>query len=84
MTCAATMVTASHWVGSTLPGMIDEPGSFSGKCSSPNPVRGPFTHEADVVGDLAQRHRQHVECARQLDQRVIKPPAPSNLSAASV
>ena len=31
MTCAATMVTASHWVGLTLPGMIEEPGSFSGR-----------------------------------------------------
>ena len=35
------MVTASHWVGFTLPGMIDEPGSFSGKRSSPKPERGP-------------------------------------------
>jgi len=25
------MVTASHWVGLTLPGMIDEAGSFSGR-----------------------------------------------------
>ena len=41
MTCAATMVTASHWVGFTLPGMIDEPGSFSGSSNSPKPVRGP-------------------------------------------
>ena len=32
---------ASHWVGLTLPGMIEEPGSFSGKRSSPNPERGP-------------------------------------------
>ncbi len=35
------MVTASHWVGLTLPGMIDEPGSFSGRLSSPKPERGP-------------------------------------------
>ena len=35
------MVIASHWVGLTLPGMIDEPGSFSGKTSSPSPQRGP-------------------------------------------
>jgi hypothetical protein len=25
----------------TLPGMIEEPGSFSGNSSSPRPVRGP-------------------------------------------
>ena len=35
------MVMASHCVGFTLPGMIEEPGSFSGMCSSPRPQRGP-------------------------------------------
>src|SRR5271156_6258728 len=34
-------VMASHWVGLTLPGMIEEPGSFSGNISSPRPERGP-------------------------------------------
>ena len=37
-----TMVSASHWVGFTLPGMIEEPGSFSGRDSSPSPERGPL------------------------------------------
>ena len=41
MTCTATIVTASHWVGLTLPGMMDEPGSFSGMKISPRPSRGP-------------------------------------------
>ena len=41
MTCTATMVTASHWVGFTLPGMMEEPGSFSGMRISPKPSRGP-------------------------------------------
>ena len=41
MTCAQTIVIASHWVGFTLPGMMLEPGSFSGSSSSPMPVRGP-------------------------------------------
>ena len=36
-----TMIMASLWVGLTLPGMIDEPGSFSGRSSSPSPLRGP-------------------------------------------
>ena len=36
-----TMVIASDWVGLTLPGMIEEPGSFSGRISSPKPERGP-------------------------------------------
>ena len=35
------MVMASHCVGFTLPGMMDEPGSFSGRVSSPKPQRGP-------------------------------------------
>src|SRR4029078_13245925 len=40
-TCTQTWVSASHWVGLTLPGMIEEPGSFSGSDSSPRPERGP-------------------------------------------
>ena len=40
-TCTATMVTCSHWVGFTLPGMMEEPGSFSGIRISPRPSRGP-------------------------------------------
>lgn len=35
------MVRDSHWVGLTFPGMMDEPGSFSGKDNSPNPDLGP-------------------------------------------
>src|SRR5580765_986078 len=35
------MVSISHWVGLTLPGMIELPGSFSGRRSSPRPQRGP-------------------------------------------
>src|ERR1700730_13797942 len=35
------MVSASDWVGFTLPGMIEEPGSFSGRINSPRPDRGP-------------------------------------------
>ena len=35
------MVMASHWVGFTLPGMMELPGSFSGMISSPIPHRGP-------------------------------------------
>ena len=35
------MVTASDWVGFTLPGMMELPGSFSGMVISPMPERGP-------------------------------------------
>jgi len=41
ITCAQTIVIASHCVGFTLPGMIEEPGSFSGKLNSPKPDLGP-------------------------------------------
>ncbi len=41
MTWAQTMVSASACVGLTLPGMIEEPGSFAGRISSPRPQRGP-------------------------------------------
>ncbi len=44
-TCAASMVSASHCVGLTLPGMIEEPGSFSGMLSSPMPQRGPLASQ---------------------------------------
>ena len=40
-TCAQSIVSASHWVGLTLPGMIELPGSFSGMRISPSPERGP-------------------------------------------
>src|ERR1700729_346259 len=36
-----TMTMASHWVGLTLPGMIDDPGSLAGSTSSLMPQRGP-------------------------------------------
>ena len=36
------MVRASHWVGLTLPGMIELPGSLAGRISSPMPQRGPL------------------------------------------
>ena len=41
-TWAHSMVSASHCVGFTLPGMMDEPGSFSGMVISPMPQRGPL------------------------------------------
>ena len=41
ITLTQTIVTASDWVGLTLPGIIDEPGSFEGKINSPYPALGP-------------------------------------------
>ena len=42
---AAIMVSASHCVGLTLPGMIELPGSFSGIAISPSPERGPLASQ---------------------------------------
>ena len=42
ITWQAAMVSASHCVGFTLPGMIELPGSFSGMVISPMPQRGPL------------------------------------------
>lgn len=36
------MVKASHCVGLTLPGMMLDPGSFSGKINYPRPLLGPL------------------------------------------
>ncbi len=52
ITCAASMVTASLCVGLTLPGMIDEPGSFSGMLSSPMPLRGPLASQRTSLAIL--------------------------------
>src|ERR1700758_2629001 len=41
ITWAAIIATASHCVGLTLPGMIDDPGSLAGIFSSAKPSRGP-------------------------------------------
>ena len=37
MICVHAIVRASTWVGLTLPGMIELPGSFSGRVISPRP-----------------------------------------------
>ena len=41
MTWQASIDSASHWVGLTLPGMIELPGSLAGSFTSAKPARGP-------------------------------------------
>ena len=41
MTWQQTCERASHCVGFTLPGMMEEPGSLAGRITSPKPQRGP-------------------------------------------
>ena len=71
ITCAQSMVMASDWVGFTLPGMIELPGSFSGMVISPMPQRGPGGQPAHVVGDLVERRGQRLERAVRVDERVV-------------
>ncbi len=52
ITCAAAIVSASHWVGLTLPGMIELPGSFSGIVISPRPERGPLASQRTSLAIL--------------------------------
>ena len=67
-----TMVSASDCVGLTLPGMIEEPGSFSGRISSPRPERGPEPSRRMSLAILnserrarsARRGRRHRRRAR--------------------
>ena len=46
------MVSASHCVGFTLPGMIELPGSFSGIVISPKPERGPLASQRTSLAIL--------------------------------
>ena len=72
ITWAHTMVSASHWVGFTLPGMIELPGSFSGMRSSPMPAARPRGEPAHVVGDLGERPRQGPQRPVGVDQGVVR------------
>jgi hypothetical protein len=42
ITCAQTIIIASHITGFTLPGMIELPGCVAGSWISPIPHRGPL------------------------------------------
>ena len=48
-TWQTTMVRASAWVGLTLPGMIELPGSLAGMAISPRPQRGPLASDLRVI-----------------------------------
>ena len=61
ITCAQTIVMASAWVGFTFPGMIEEPGSFSGRDLA-EPQAWP-RHQPQIVGDLEETGRE-APCAR--------------------
>src|SRR6185503_206870 len=51
-TWAQIIVSASLWVGLTLPGMIELPGSFSGMLISPRPALGPLASQRTSLAIL--------------------------------
>ena len=59
ITCAQTIVNASHCVGFTFPGIIDDPGSFSGIIISPIPDLGP---DANILTSLAILFKETASC----------------------
>ena len=66
-----SMVSASHWVGLTLPGMIELPGSFSGMRDFAQARARAGRHPAHVVGDFHQRGGQRLERAVRRHQRIV-------------
>ena len=67
----ATIVIASDCVGLTLPGMIEEPGSFSGSSSSPSPLRGPEPSQRMSFAIFIKRGGERRERAGREHDRVV-------------
>mmetsp|Transcript_17790 Transcript_17790/g.42698 ORF Transcript_17790/g.42698 Transcript_17790/m.42698 type:complete len:396 (-) Transcript_17790:392-1579(-) len=62
MTWQHTMVSASHCVGLTLPGMMLLPGSFSGRLSSPRPQRGPLPRNLMSLATFIREQATVLRC----------------------
>ena len=71
MTCTATIVIASLCVGFTLPGMIELPGSFSGRLNSPSPQRGPLASQRMSLAIFISERRQRLERAVRKDEFIV-------------
>lgn len=78
ITCAQTIVIASHYVGLTFPGIIDEPGSFSGRSNSPSPDLGPEARNL-ISFDIFIRATASVFNDPENYTRSSCPASPSNL-----
>ena len=65
------MVIASDCVGFTLPGMIEEPGSFSGMIKFAEAAARAGGQPANVVGDFHQRRGQSFQGAAGEDEFVV-------------
>ena len=75
------MVSASAWVGFTFPGMIELPGSFSGRISSPSPLRGPDPSSRMSLAIL-KRLTATVRTAPDISTMASLPASASNLFGA--
>ena len=75
------MVMASHWVGFTFPGMMEDPGSLAGIKISPIPERGPL---ASHLTSLAILNKDPATVFRAPDNSTMQscPPRASNLLTA--
>ena len=80
-TCAQIMVRASLWVGLTLPGMMELPGSFSGMLISPRPARGPEASQRTSLA-IFIREQARVLSAPWANTRASWPANASNLLGA--
>ena len=72
---------ASHWVGFTFPGIIEEPGSFAGKTTSPIPERGPLANQRRSLAIL-NKDTATVFSALDSSTMLSWPPSASNLFSA--
>ena len=68
----ATMVIASHCVGFTLPGMIEEPGSFSGIDQFAQAAARAGSEPANVVGNFHQRSGERFQRALREHEFVVR------------
>ena len=66
------MVSISVWVGLTLPGMIELPGSLVGSTSSPMPERGPLPSRRMSLAIFVSATASVPSVARQLHQRIVR------------
>ena len=71
ITCAQTMVSASHCVGFTLPGMMELPGSFSGIVISPIPQRGPTASQRTSLAIFMSDAGEPLSAPCAMHQRVV-------------
>ena len=64
ITCTATMVTASHWVGFTLPGMMELTRARFRECRSrPGRQRGPLASQRTSLAIFIRLRGQRLERA---------------------